>query len=66
MRDDENSEDSAIALDVDRRTGRGGPLLLRNLASALPRRALEDLSQSELIRSHAGLLANLVCNSVAS
>ena len=43
------SEHSTVALDVDRRAASGRTFLLRDLSSALPSRALENLSESELI-----------------
>lgn len=53
-------EHSPIAFDVNRWASRGGALLLRNLASTLPCRAFQHLSQCQLLRTQTELLADSI------
>lgn len=59
-----HSEDGAVALDVDRWTAGRGTLLLRDLASALPGCALQDLSKGELVLDQAKLCADDVADAI--
>ena len=59
------SKHRPIALDLNRRTARSRPLLLRDLPSALPRRALEDLGERELRAGEPELGADGVGDAVA-
>lgn len=59
-------KDGTVALDVDRGTAGCRTLLLRDLPSALPGRALEDLSEAELLLGQTQLGANDVSDAVTA
>lgn len=62
----ETLEHGAIARDVNGWTASGRSLLLRDLSSAFPRSALQDLRKRELVLAQAKLGADGVGNAISA